>query len=84
MFKLVSRDIPALQGCTRVRLDPDNDKKVVGDIELFVSARIEELSGIERFNNDIQASVQTALLERDELCDLADVKAKDNCGRTAI
>lgn len=33
-----SRDIPGLQGCTRIKLDPDNDEKVVGDIELFVSA----------------------------------------------
>ena len=67
-FKLaiVSRDIPGLQGCTRVRLDPDNNKKVVSDIKLFVSARVEELSRIEGFNEDFRESVQTALLERAE------------------
>jgi hypothetical protein len=35
-FKLaiVSRDLPGLRGCTlRVRLDPDNDAKVVGDMQ---------------------------------------------------
>jgi hypothetical protein len=56
-FKLaiVSRDIHELRGCTaRVRLDPDNDEKVVGDIELFVSARVLELSRIEGFNEDFQ------------------------------
>jgi hypothetical protein len=40
MFKLaiVNRNIPGLQGCTKVRLDPNNDEKVVSNIELFVSA----------------------------------------------
>jgi hypothetical protein len=68
-FKLaiVSRDMPGLRSCTtRVRLDPDNDEKVVGDIELFVSARVAELSRIEGFNDDFRASVQTALLARAE------------------
>ena len=68
-FKLaiVSRDIAGLQGCTtRVRLDPDNDEKVVSDIELFVSARVGELSRIEGFNNDFRSAVQTALLKRAE------------------
>jgi hypothetical protein len=53
-FKLaiVSRDIPELQGCTRLRLDPDNDEKVASDIKLFVSARVQELCRIEGFNND--------------------------------
>jgi ankyrin repeat protein len=68
MFKLaiVSRDMPGLQGCTRVRLDPDNDEMVVDDIKLFVSARIEELSRITGFNDDFRASVQTVLLDRAE------------------
>jgi hypothetical protein len=66
-FKLaiVSRDIAGLRGCaTRLRLDPDNDEKVVGDIELFVSARVGELSRIEGCDEDFRAAVQTALLER--------------------
>jgi ankyrin repeat protein/nucleoside phosphorylase len=67
-FKLaiVSRDIPGLQGCTRLRLDPDNDEKVASDIELFVFARVGELSRIEGFNEDFRVSVQTALLKRAE------------------
>ncbi|CAN9196308.1 unnamed protein product [Alternaria alternata] len=68
-FKLaiVSRDMPSLRGCTtRVRLDPDNDKKVAGDIKLFVSARVAELSRIEGFNYDFRASVQAVLLARAE------------------
>jgi ankyrin repeat protein len=66
-FKLaiVSRDIPGLQGCTRIRLDPDNDEKVGSDIALFVSDQVAKLSWIEGFN-DIQASVHTALLKRAE------------------
>jgi ankyrin repeat protein len=65
-FKLaiVSRDIPGLQGCTSLRLDPDNDEKVASDIELFVSARVQELSRIEGFNGDHKTFVQTALLKR--------------------
>ena len=67
-FKLaiISRDLPGLQGCPRVRLDPDDDEKVVGDIELFVSARVRELSRIEGSHEDFRASVQTALLQRAE------------------
>ncbi|KAF1828071.1 hypothetical protein BDW02DRAFT_603802, partial [Decorospora gaudefroyi] len=68
-FKLaiVSRDLPGLRGCTtRVRLDPDNDEQVVGDIGLFVCARVAELSRIEGFNDDFRASVQAALLKRAE------------------
>ncbi|CAN9211420.1 unnamed protein product [Alternaria alternata] len=68
MYKLaiVSRDIPSLQGCTRIRLDPDNDEKIASDIKLFVSARVQKLSRIEGFNNNFQSSVQTALLKRAE------------------
>jgi hypothetical protein len=69
-FKLVivSREIHALRGCdcSRIRLDPDNDAKVDGDIELFVSTRVQELSRIEGFNNDFRSYVQAALLQRAE------------------
>jgi hypothetical protein len=66
-FKLaiISRDMPYLRGrCTRIRLDRDNDEKVDSDIKLFVSARVEELSWIEGFDDDFRASTQAALLER--------------------
>ncbi|EMD64525.1 hypothetical protein GGP41_006925 [Bipolaris sorokiniana] len=68
-FKLVilSRDLPGLRGCTtRVRIDPDNNKRVVSDIELFVSARVEELSSIEGFEDNFRKSVHDALLQRTE------------------
>jgi hypothetical protein len=63
---IVSRDLPGLQGCTRIRLDPDNDEQVASDIELFVAARVQQLSRIEGFHGDFRSSVQTALLERAE------------------
>jgi ankyrin repeat protein len=64
-FKLVivSRDIPGLQGCTRVKLDPDNNDKVARDIERFISTRVEELATIEGFD-EIRATVHATLLER--------------------
>jgi hypothetical protein len=67
-FKLaiVSRDMLGLQDCTRIRLDPDNDAKVVSDIDPFVSARVAELSGIEGLSHNFRTSVQTTLLERAE------------------
>lgn len=67
-FKLIiiSRDLPGLRGCEQVRLDPDNDEKVIGDIKLFVSARVKELFNIEEFNEEFRSSVQTVLLERAE------------------
>ena len=65
-FKLaiVSRDLPGLRGCRRIRLDPDNDEKVASDIQLFVSVRVRGLSRIEGFDDEFRASVQTALLAR--------------------
>jgi ankyrin repeat protein len=70
VFKLVvvSREIHALRGCScsRIRLDPDNDAKVYGDIDLFVSTRVQELSGVEGFNNNFQSFVQASLIKRAE------------------
>ncbi|KAF5851452.1 hypothetical protein GGP41_004293, partial [Bipolaris sorokiniana] len=68
VFKLaiVSRDLLGLQDCPRVRLDPDNDEKVVRDIKLFVSARVTGLSRIQGFNEDFRTLVQTTLLQRAE------------------
>jgi ankyrin repeat protein len=67
-FKLVivSRDISSLQGCARVKLDPDNNKKVARDIERFISVRVDELSRIEGFNDKFRTTVQTTLLARAE------------------
>ncbi|PSN58536.1 hypothetical protein BS50DRAFT_476158, partial [Corynespora cassiicola Philippines] len=70
-FKLaiVSRDLPGLHGCARVKLDPDNNAEVSSDIERFITVRVDELSrtqGIDGFDDEFRASVQKALLERAE------------------
>lgn len=66
-FKLVivSRDIPSLHSCARVKLDPDNDGLAANDIERFISIRVQELLRIEGFK-ELRATVQKALLERSE------------------
>jgi len=61
---IVSREIPGLQGCVQVKLDPDNDERVASDIKRVISARVTELSRIEGFNNEFRATVQKTLLER--------------------
>jgi ankyrin repeat protein len=61
---IVSRDLPGLQGCARIKLDPDNNEHVSDDIERFISSHVDELSRIEGFNNNVRVSVQTALLTR--------------------
>lgn len=68
-FKLaiLSRNFPGLRSCTtRVKIDPDNDERVASDIELFVFAPVEELSGIEGFNDKFRKSVHDSLLRRTE------------------
>ena len=66
-FKLVivSREISGLRNVPRVKLDPDLDEQVTGDIQRFISVRIDELSTVEGFN-EIRARVQSTLLERAE------------------
>jgi hypothetical protein len=70
MFRLVvvSREIHALRGCScsRIRLDPDNDAKVYGDIELFVATRVQDLSEVEGFDSDFRSFLQESLVERAE------------------
>jgi hypothetical protein len=65
-FKLavVSREIHDLRGCTQIRLDPDNNEKVIDDIERFVSARVKELKRIEGFTEEVQSHVEQTLLSR--------------------
>ena len=66
IFKLVivSREISGLHGVAEVKLDPDHDKRVTGDIERFISVRVEELSRIEGLNEEFRTTVLTTLLER--------------------
>ena len=63
---LVSRDIPGLSSCERIKLDPDHDDDVAGDIETFVSVRVEELSSIVGFDESFQWFVKGELLARAE------------------
>jgi ankyrin repeat protein len=46
-----------------VRLDPDNDERVRGDIQRFIANSVQKLESIQGFN-DICKSVETALLSR--------------------
>jgi hypothetical protein len=62
----LSRDVPGLQGCPQVKLVPDNDERVASDIELFVFAKVKELSRIEGFDEEFRTAVQKTLLERSE------------------
>ncbi|RFU32974.1 hypothetical protein B7463_g3376, partial [Scytalidium lignicola] len=68
MFKMaiISRNIPGLQSCLQVKLEPDNEERVANDIERFISARVEELSRIKGFNDEFRATVYKTLLERSE------------------
>ncbi|CAN9243504.1 unnamed protein product [Alternaria alternata] len=68
MFRLaiVSRHMRGLQRCARVRLDPDNNKKVAIDIERFISIRVGELSSIEGFNDEFRSAVEAILRKRAE------------------
>ena len=67
-FKLVivSRDIPGLQGCAQVKLNPDNNQRVTNDLERFISVRVQELSRIEGFNEAFRTITQNDLLKRAE------------------
>lgn len=62
---IISRDMPRLQRCATVKLDPDYNEKVISDIELFVSVRLDELSIIEGFD-EIRMAVQKTLRGRAE------------------
>jgi ankyrin repeat protein len=67
-FKLivVSRDISGLKDCTRIKLDPDNNESVHGDIEKFISIRVRDLSKIVGSRHECEREVQATLLERAE------------------
>ncbi|KAH8747739.1 ankyrin repeat-containing domain protein [Diaporthe sp. PMI_573] len=64
-FKLVivSRKIAGLDAFSQVKLDPDNDEHVSGDIQQFISASVQELERVQGFN-DIRETVEATLLSR--------------------
>jgi ankyrin repeat protein len=63
---VVSRDIRGLENCTRVKLDPDNNESVTGDIESFISVRVLELSKVLGSHQECETAVRTTLLTRAE------------------
>jgi ankyrin repeat protein len=67
-FKLivVSRYISGLEDCTRIKLDPDNNESVNGDIKTFISIRVRHLSKIVGSRYECETEVQTTLLKRAE------------------
>jgi hypothetical protein len=52
--------------CVQVNLDIDQNEAVKNDIEQFIHAGVEELSGLEGFGHELQEYVQATLLERAE------------------
>jgi ankyrin repeat protein len=67
-FKLIvlSREIPGLRDCTRIKLDPDNDESINGDIRKFISIRVHDLSKIVGPRHQCEREVQATLLKRAE------------------
>lgn len=67
-FKLiiVSRDIAVLHKLPTVKLDHDNMERVEGDIERFISSKVEELSGLDGFDDEFREEVRDTLLKRAE------------------
>lgn len=61
---VVSRPMGAFENFAQIRLDPDNDEEIGGDILQFVSTGLQELSErIPRFE-EIKENVKSDLLER--------------------
>lgn len=66
---IVSRPLVGLQNCSQImqiKLDPDNDAQVAGDVQRFISVKVESLSRIEGFNETFRTHVEGVLLERSE------------------
>lgn len=49
-----------------MKLDPDNDKQVSGDIKLFISTKVDELSSMIGFSDEFRRAVEDALVKRAE------------------
>jgi ankyrin repeat protein len=60
---IVSRNIARLDAFPQVKLDPDNNEYVRGNIKLFISARVQELERVQGFGS-IRKTVEGALLSR--------------------
>ncbi|KAJ5432505.1 uncharacterized protein N7458_011661 [Penicillium daleae] len=60
---IVSRKMAGLENFPQLKLDPDNDELLSGDIQRFISASVHALERIPGFN-DIRQNVEATLLER--------------------
>lgn len=60
---IISRDVHGLQQITRIKLDPDNNEEVSSDIQNFITTRIQELSNVEGFNDDVRETIHKRLSE---------------------
>jgi ankyrin repeat protein len=63
---IVSRDIPLLRLCSRIRLDPDNEGKIGKDVECFVAESVQKLWAVGGFDEKHRQPVAERLLERSE------------------
>lgn len=64
---VVSREIPGLDGCARVKLDdPAHRTKVAQDIQQAITKQVDRLSRIEGFDDKFRTAVQLKLQERAE------------------
>lgn len=60
---IVSRKMAGLENFPQLKLDPDNDEQLSGDIQRFISASVQALERIPGFNG-IRQNVEATLLER--------------------
>ena len=63
---IVSRRIPCLEVCSKLRLDPDHDGKIGEDVQRFVSARVQGLWTSHGFDENFRQHVMSTLLEKSE------------------
>jgi ankyrin repeat protein len=63
---VISRYVLGLENVVRVNLDPDNDVSVGRDIQLFVTARVDELDRRHGFTSEFRGTIEDTLLKRAE------------------
>jgi hypothetical protein len=63
---IVSRDIPLLRLCSKIRLDPDHDGNIGKDVESFVYERVQKLWALGGFHEKHRRHVESTLLEKSE------------------
>ena len=61
---ILSRPLPGLGACARLKLDPDHDTEVRSDIEIFIAERVSELASRVGLSLKLRRQVQETLYER--------------------